>query len=159
LLPVPSAILDPLLDTWEAGRLLLRCHNVGFGATEFNPGLGQGRFHPFVGRYGVTVPVLYASDSLDGVLSETIFHGVATSGHLRLIQQDALRPMVVSTLAARRDLCLAQLHGHGLRRLGLTRRDLIDSEADGYAARLSTGPVGGSRAWYGSRASTIGRLP
>jgi hypothetical protein len=134
LLPVPSAILDPLLETWEAGRPLLRCHNVSFGATEFNPGLGRGRFHPFADRYGYTVPVLYAADGLDGVLSETVFHGVATDGQSRLIRQDSLRPLVVSTLVARRDLCLAQLHGHGLRRLGLNRRDLIDSEADGYAA-------------------------
>jgi len=42
--------------------------------------------------------------------------------------------MVLSTLSARRDLRLARLHGHGLRRLEVGRRELLDSEADGYSA-------------------------
>jgi hypothetical protein len=41
--------------------------------------------------------------------------------------------MQVSTVAARRDLTLIQLHGHGLRRLGASRAELIDSEVWQYA--------------------------
>ena len=41
-------------------------------------------------------------------------------------------PILLSTLAATRDLTLAQLHGFGLRRLGLSRPDLIETEADRY---------------------------
>jgi hypothetical protein len=131
-LPAPPEILDPLLETWEAGKPMLRCHNVRFGATEFNPGLGSGRFHPFKDRSGYTVPVLYAADTFDGVLSETVFHGVAIGGRSRFVLHSSLRPLVVSALRSRRDLVLVQLHGHGLRRLGLDRSVLIDSEADTY---------------------------
>jgi hypothetical protein len=111
---------------------MLRCHSVRFGATEFNPGLGIGRFHPFDNGAGYAVPVLYGADSFDGVLSETVFHGVAIGGRSRLVRHSVLRPLVVSTLRARRDLVLVQLHGHGLRRLGIDRNFLIDSDADAY---------------------------
>lgn len=130
--PVPSGRLDPLLETWEAGRLLLRCHSVRFGATEFNPGLGVGRFHPFTDAGGYRVSVLYGADTFDGALSETVFHGVATAGRARLVRHSSLLPLVVSTLRPRRDLVLVQLHGHGLRRLGVERSFLIDSDADSY---------------------------
>jgi hypothetical protein len=132
--PDPPPSLDPLVEVWPAGKRLLRCHNVTFGATEFNPGWGRGRFHPFTDRYGFAVPTLYAADRFDGALSETVFHGVALGSHSRLVRQAALRPLVVTTLRCSRDLLLAQLHGHGLRRLGVDRRQLIDSEADSYAA-------------------------
>lgn len=111
-----------------------RCHDIRFGATEFNPGLGQGRFHPIRRPDGAIVPTLYGSDTFDGALSETLFHGVPVRGPGRAIPRTALLALVVSTVAPRRDLALAQLHGHGLRRLGVSRRELIESEADQYPA-------------------------
>lgn len=111
---------------------MFRCHNVFFGATEFNPGMGRGRFHPFSDWGGHPVPVLYGADSFDGAVSETVFHGVAVGGRSRLVRHALLRPLVVSSLSCRRDLNLVQLHGHGLRRLGLDRSALLDSEADSY---------------------------
>lgn len=129
--PDPSA-LDPLLQIWEKGRPWLRCHNVAFGATEFNPGLGRGRFHPFSDPDGHPVPTLYGASDLDGALSETIFHAVPIRGDRRAIRSSALVPMVASKLIANRDLVLAQLLGHGLRRLEVLRSELIDSEMDAY---------------------------
>jgi hypothetical protein len=130
------ATLDPLVEIWERGRPWYRCHSVIFGATEPNPGKGGGRFHPFVGSDGRPVPTLYGADTLDGALSETVFHGVPVRGEERSIRASSLRPIVVSKLAARRDLALAQLHGHGLRRLRVERSELIDCDADGYAGTV-----------------------
>jgi len=48
------------------------------------------------------------------------------------VRLSSLRPIVISTVAAAKDLVLAQLHGHGLSRLGVSREELIDSDADGY---------------------------
>lgn len=113
-----------------------------FGATEFNPGLGIGRFHPFEDGTGYRVPVLYGADTFDGVLSETVFHGVGVGGrgsmegHSRVVRHSSLRPLVVSTLSPRRALVLVQLHGHGLRRLGVDRSVLIDSDADAYESTV-----------------------
>jgi hypothetical protein len=130
--PDPGAI-EPLLLRWERGTPLVRCHDVRFGATEFNPGLGAGRFHPFDDlKSGKTVPVLYAADDFDGALSETVFHNVAVRGPKKKVGRFMLEAMVVSTLACERDLSLAQLYGYGLNRLGVTRLELIESGSGEY---------------------------
>jgi len=115
----------------------VRCHDSSFGATEFNPGFGHGRFHPFKSARGDGVPTLYGASALDGALSESIFHSVPLHGPspLRAIRRSVLRPMQISTLAPRRDLKLVQLHGFGLRRLGVSRVELI--EADHYPSTVS----------------------
>jgi hypothetical protein len=112
---------------------VVRCHSVRFGATEFNPGFGSGRFHPFLDWAGKgQVPVLYAADGLDGCLSETIFHNVPVTGADKRVARFSLEEMVVSTLTCERDLNLVQLFGFGLRRLGVSRLELIESGADEY---------------------------
>ena len=126
--------LDPLLEKWKSGTQWLRCHNVGFGATEFNPGSGRGRFHPFASPTGAPVPSLYGATTMDGALAETVFRSITVLGPRRLVRSSALLPMVVSTLAARRDLVLAQLHGFGLDRLGISRAGLIDAGPPHYPA-------------------------
>lgn len=130
--PPENLPLEPLFEVWKSGRPFVRCHSVRFGATEFNPGIGSGRFHPVWGWDGGGVPTLYAADSIDGALSETVFHGIPYEGVGKALRRSVLLPMVVSTLAASRDLKLVQLHGYGLRRLGISRRDLIESEAGAY---------------------------
>jgi len=106
----------------------VRCHDSRFGATEFNPGVGRGRFHPFRTAAGETVPTLYGAASLNGALSETVFHELPIRGPFRTILRPGLKPMLVSTVVAVRELRLAQLHGFGLRRLGISRAELIESD-------------------------------
>lgn len=106
----------------------MRCHDSSFGATDLNPGFGHGRFHPFKDPKGRIVPTLYGSSTLEGALSESIFHNVPLHGPLRSIRRSVLRPMQISTLAPRRDLRLIQLHDFGLRRLGISRVELIEAE-------------------------------
>lgn len=121
--------LSPNLEIWPAGKSIVRVHNVTFGATEFNPGFGEGRFHPL----NDSVPTLYGSNTLDGALSETVFHDVPVSGALKSIRQSKLVPMLATTISPMRDLTLIQLRGFGLKKLGVTRAQLIDSDADHYA--------------------------
>jgi RES domain len=111
----------------------VRCHDSCFGATEFNPGRGHGRFHPFRDSGGRPVPTLYGASDLDGSLAESVFHNVPLRGPARAIRRSALRPMLVSTIAPRRQLTLVQLHGHGLGRLGVSRAELIDTGPSRYA--------------------------
>ena len=115
----------------------MRCHDSSFGATEFNPEFGHGRFHPFRGDEGEVVPTLYGANTLEGALSESIFHNVPLRGPLRSIRRSVLRPMQISVLAPRRELRLVQLHGFGLRRLGLSRADLIETEVRHYSQTAS----------------------
>jgi hypothetical protein len=110
----------------------VRCHDSRFGATEFNPGFGRGRFHPFQDAQGVAVLTLYGASGLMGALSESIFHQIPVRGPVRAIRRSTLRPMQVSVLAPGRDLKLVQLYDFGLRRLEVSRVELIDSEAAHY---------------------------
>ncbi len=57
-------------------------------------------------------------------------NGAIISG--RSIRRGVLRPLLLSSLTPGRDLTLAQLHGYGLGRLGVTRAELIDSAAEHY---------------------------
>lgn len=145
--PEPSA-LDPLVSVWSAGKPLARVHDRRFGPASVNPGGGRGRFHPFTREDGAPVPTLYAADSVDGALSETAFRAVPVRGPARRLAAARLGPLRLSVLVPGRDLRLAALHGHGLRRLGLTRRELIDTEASAYertvpwAAALHAAPIG-----------------
>ncbi len=57
-------------------RSLFRVYTSAYGATEFNPVSGHGRFHPFVDITGQSVSTLYGAMSVDGALSETVFHDI-----------------------------------------------------------------------------------
>jgi hypothetical protein len=129
--PLPD-LLKPLLFTWKKDRLLVRCQNARFGPTSFNPGLGSGRFHPFEDVHGNMVPILYAAEHPDGALAETVFHDVPARGPAKRIRKPVLKGLVLSALSPSRDLSLAQLFGFGLRRLGMTRRDLIEASEKQY---------------------------
>jgi hypothetical protein len=131
--PAPQAAgeLDPLVTEWAEGRRIVRCHNARHGPTGFNRTASPGRFRP-VRRRGRIVGTLYGSEDLAGAVSETVFHDLPVGAEPRFLRIEALAPMVASALSARRVLRLASLHGHGLRRLGATRAQLIDSEADRY---------------------------
>lgn len=87
------------------------------------------------------VPTLYGASSLDGSLAESVFHDVPIreSKGRREIDRLDLRPMLVSTIAARRELTLIQLHGHGLMRLKVSRTELIDSETRQYSRTVAWG--------------------
>lgn len=130
--PPPPSSLQPLLFIWEKGRPLFRCHSDHFGPTQFNPGRGSGRFHPFRDARGVVVPTLYAAGDLEGALSETVFHNVAAKGPGKALRRVDLRSLVLSTLVCDRDLRLAQLFGFGLRRLNITRLTLIEASKRQY---------------------------
>lgn len=130
--PPPPDLLKPLLFTWKKDRLLVRCHNVRFGPTSFNPGLGSGRFHPFQDDHGKLVPILYAAEHPDGALAETVFHDVPARGPAKRIRRSILNSLVLSAVSPSRDLNLAQLFGFGLRRLGVTRRELIEASRKQY---------------------------
>ena len=110
----------------------MRCHDSRFGATELNPGYGRGRFHPFRTAEGSPVPTLYGASSLNGALSETVFHEVPIRGLFRTILRADLKPLLVSTVVAVRALTLVQLHGFGLRRLEVSRAELIESDSARY---------------------------
>lgn len=136
-MPVPVPPDEPILDVclWETGQPLLRVADDQFGATEFNPCQGEPtRFAPLT-IDGQCIPTLYAAETLDAVLMESVFHDVV------LDRPDGAPPEVYladlatvrrSTIASQRDLRLGRLDDDALATLGLERTELIDSDADTY---------------------------
>jgi hypothetical protein len=135
--PEPSA-LNPLIHEWEAGRTIVRCHDTRFGATEFNRTASEGRFRP-VRISSLIVGTAYGAQDDAGAIAESVFRPVPVGTAVRQVGRARLVPVMVSTLAAGRPLRLASLHGNGLRRVGASRAQLIDSEAVEYTALAAWG--------------------
>lgn len=157
--PVDPAGLSPLLTTWQEGRRLFRCYNLAREATEFHArdATRRGRFHPLTPLDGdPAVPVLYAADDQLGALSETVFHDVPVRGDKR-VPMAKLRGRAIAEIVVARDLRLIDLSSDGLRRLGLSRGELIDSDARSYgdtanwAAVLHAHPAGADGLLWVSR--------
>lgn len=136
-MPVPSPPDEPVLAAyrWEADRPLLRVADDQFGATEFNPCQGEPtRFAPLVVD-GECVPTLYAADTLDAVLMESVFHDIVLDrpdGDSPEVYLADLTTVRRSTIAPRRDLRLGRLDDDALAALGVERGELIDTDADTY---------------------------
>lgn len=130
--PLPQGHLDPLTTTWRAGRQLYRVHPADFAPNGFHPGTGgrPGRFHPIRSAQGNPIPTLYASDRIDGALSETVFRNIVAGG---VILRAELATRCLARVELVRAITIADLSGHGLRRLGLDRSQLLETGARSYA--------------------------
>jgi hypothetical protein len=108
--------------------LLWRVYPEKYGVHGFNrTPLGNARFSPFnVG--GAIVPALYAGGTLDVALMETVWHDAPVpSNGFHLVLQESMERRRVGSLKPSGPLRLVDLTTVGLRRLGLTRSDVIDS--------------------------------
>ena len=125
---------DPLITDWPAAGPIVRVYDPRFSPRGFWAGNSShaGRFHPFTpAGADAALPVLYGSDSLAGAISETVFHDVPVRGtkHVALA---LLASRVAVSLVPARSFRLADLTGFGLRRLGATRAEIIDSDPRSY---------------------------
>ncbi|MGH3634309.1 MAG: RES family NAD+ phosphorylase [Mycobacterium sp.] len=134
LAPLPQ----PHERIWPAKHPIIRCHNSALGATEFNTSNDSRRFRPVTSQSAV-VPTLYGADLVEGALSESVFHDVPLRGPGRRVQRKALVPMIRSTVIPQRDLRLVQLHGTGLKKLGVTHGELIETSARQYPRTAAWG--------------------
>lgn len=77
------------------------------------------------------MPTLYGAGNFHSAVAETIFSRVPLHGD-RSLAASALMPLQASTIQSRRPLHLIDLRGFGLQRLGISRRELLDSNAEHY---------------------------
>ncbi len=152
--PPDPAALDPLVKTWPGGTDLWRVHKLDRRPAEFNPGVDVGRFHPFSGFAGKAVATLYAANTWEGAVSETLLRNVPLRGAPRTKRRAELEVRAMSLLRLGREVPLVELRGTGLRRLQLKRRELIETEADQYsrsvrwaAALYQAVPQAGGLVW------------
>lgn len=133
LVPPPPDPFEPWVEVWEAGVPLHRVHPRRRAATEFNPGYGEPTRFAFFGS--PEVPVLYGGQTPESAVAETLLHDVGGTGGF--VPHEVYRGRVLSTLHPRRDLCLVQLHGGGLPRLGVEAQQLTATTAAHYARTVA----------------------
>jgi len=119
--------------TLHPQQVLHRVHLQAYHATQFNPGhTGDARFSPIQSGQGQAIPTLYAADTFQAALMESVFHDVPHEAGFKLFDRRKLHGQVHSQLSIRTDLILADLTSKPLRKLGITRKQLIDTEKDQY---------------------------
>ena len=118
---------------WRAKEPLIRCYNTGSGPRSFNPSDASMRFRPVYETSAaerMVVPTAYGAEDGMIALAETVLREAATSGGVLPVAR--LRDVSIAKLAYPEDLELVQLNGPGLRKLGLTRSQVIDSGPEAY---------------------------
>lgn len=133
--PAPPDDLAKLVKTvtWPKGQVIHRIHLKIYGSSEFNPGLkGNARFSPIKASDGASIPTLYGGTTFDCAAMETVFHDVALAAGLKTFDKQKLTDQVYSQVTPKRDLNLADLSATALRKLGVRRNELIDTEKDKY---------------------------
>ncbi|WP_338845459.1 RES family NAD+ phosphorylase [Massilia sp. W12] len=116
------------------GSALHHIHESCFDPASFNPGLGQGRFHPFTDAHGRSVPVYYAAQTEIGSYCETLLRALDSNlSACRVLSARRAARYSYALLHNRRELRLADLSGSMLLRLGLTRGALLEPGPPHYA--------------------------
>jgi hypothetical protein len=129
----PPPILHITTTRWPAGAVLHRVHNLDYGAVQFNPGIvGNARFSPIADLDGNLIPTLYGGSSFACAAMESVFHDVPFAAGFKTYDKNKLEGHGHSQFASRQDLVLADLSSKALRKLGVERKQLIDTEKDGY---------------------------
>ena len=132
--PLPPA--GPLKTTpysLKKGTVLHRVHHEQYAADQFNPGRrGNARFSPIQDAEGEPISTIYAGVTKDCAMMETVFHDVSFAPGVKTYDKSKLEGQVHSTLEVTRDLELVDLTAVSLRKLGITRNALIDTEKAQY---------------------------
>ena len=132
--PEPPATLHITPHIWKAGVPLHRVHLERYAAGAFNPGLkGNARFSPILDVAGKAIPTLYGGNTFECAAMETVFHDVPFAPGFKSFDKRKLTGQLHSVLVPRVDLTLADLRNVPLRKLGVERNRLIDTEKDSYA--------------------------
>jgi hypothetical protein len=124
----------PLIEPWPAGREFTRVFDRSYASTAFHPGARTepcGRFHFFENARGRRVPVLYGAQDEAAAIAEAVLHD-APLGSGAVVPERRLVPLSIVRLVPGRPLHLAQLLGHGLRRLGVRAAQLTDTDPVAY---------------------------
>lgn len=129
----PAAALKTTLTQLKAGTILYRVHHEQFTAVQFNPGTkGNARFSPIRNAEGEPIPTLYGGVTKNCAMMETIFHDVSFAAGFKSYDKSKLDDQVISALEVKETLKLVDLATVPLRKLGITRKELIDTEKDQY---------------------------
>jgi hypothetical protein len=124
----PPSPFEPAVTTVPAGQQLYRVLSSTRTATEFSPRVGAPTRFAFFGT--PVVPIMYAADTEEAAIAETLLHDIPADGGVLPYDQYAGKALV--RLEVTRPLSLAVLHGMGLRKLKVNADDVTASPASTY---------------------------
>ncbi len=129
-----AALAEPSAITLEAGVLVHRVQDRNYGMSVFNPCKGSPtRFAPVYDAAGKCVPSLYAADTLEAAIHETIFHDVPVTAERKTVPRTLVQSRAHARLEVLRDLRLASLRAPDLKRWRIARSSLIGASPKLYA--------------------------
>ena len=124
----------PNYVTLQKGTFVERVHNRNFAADAFNPCQGNPtRFAPIHDSAGACVPSLYAGETLEAVVYETIFHDVPAKAKRKRVPQSKVKDSAQGRLEVQRDIRLVSLREPDLINWRIRRNQLITSSPKLYA--------------------------
>ncbi|MCI4592603.1 RES family NAD+ phosphorylase [Sphingobium sp. BYY-5] len=135
IIPSPPANLATLVTrmTWPKGDIIHRIHPDIYQAGQFNPGpKGNARFSPILDATTNSIATIYGGTGFACAAMETVFHDVPFAPGLKTVAKRKLKAHHYSQLAPSFDLVLADLNTKALRKLGIKRGELIDTEKNIY---------------------------
>ena len=123
------------LLTVEAGCLWWRIHHRKYASLQFNDSRpGNARFGPIFDAAGNVIPTIYAAREIKSALMETVLHDAPSLAHGFIYLAPVPEQRVLVQLTNKSPLNLANLQTLGLRRVGIRRADLIDSDKPAYTS-------------------------
>ena len=129
----PPAVLNLTIVNLPKNTPIHRIHSDLYNGNQFNPGLkGNARFSPIKDGGGSFIPTLYGGMSFGCAAMESVFHDVPFAPGVKIFDKHKLNEQVYSVLVSTDDLKLADLSNMALRKLGISRNCLIDTEKDCY---------------------------
>lgn len=130
--PAQDDDLSARLTPWPKGKPIERIHSVRFGATDFNPGMGNSRFSPMKDKEGKSVPTMYGGENLAVALAETVLHDLPTPCLGAPVELSALDKLARSRISCEDTLNLVELNPRFMKKHGITQAELLGSSADNY---------------------------
>jgi RES domain-containing protein len=124
----PPSPFNPAIDKLAKGHRLYRVFSNTRSATNFNPGPGKPTRFAFFGK--PLVPIMYAADTEDAAVAETLLHDIPVEGGN--LPWDNYSTKALALLEVTRELSLAALYGMKLRRHGVGPEDVTSSPASTY---------------------------
>lgn len=126
--PTPPDQFEADTDRLRRGTRLYRIGSNRRPIDQFNPGFGSATRFAFFGD--PVIAVLYAAETPESALAESLLHDIPAAGGNLLF--DAYAQSIMGRLIVSRELRLANLRGLGLRPLGVEARQLTDTDASEY---------------------------
>lgn len=129
----PPTTLAVSTMKWSLDTIIHRVHQDKYAGDQFNPGLnGNARFSPIRDALGEPIPILYGGSTFECAAMETVFHDVPFALGLKTLDKTKLAGQVHSQVKPNVDLVLADFRSKALRKLGVARSQIIDTEKDQY---------------------------